>query len=143
MKLPHRGAAGFLHQFFFFFSFYREELPTAEPTTNWAHPIVVARKSSLKNEPSKRKFQRKILDPFTTCFKGTKMSGGNKNDDFAAFAGQHAAPHATNGNGEYYEDEYDGEEMDFEPQNGYHEELNVEEAPAKKAKVKGMKDPER
>ena len=71
------------------------------------------------------------------------MSGGNKNDDFAAFAGQHAAaPHATNGNGEYYEDEYDGE-MDFEPQNGYHDELNVEEAPAKKAKVKGIKDPER
>ena len=63
----------------------------------------------------------------------------SKNDDFAAFAGQHAAnPPATNGNGngEYY-DEYDDGEMDFEPQNGYHEEdIHVEEAPAKKARVK-------
>lgn len=78
-------------------------------------------------------------------------------DDFAAF--QHQAGsytnghHGTNGNNEehyQYEEQYD-EELDFEPQNGYHDqdlmptlaELEPEPVQGKKEKVKAMKNPER
>ena len=75
-------------------------------------------------------------------------------DDFAAF--QHQAGytngHHTNGNGDHYEyDQYE-EELDFEPQNGYHEQELMPalaeaypdpEPQGKKGKMKAMKNPER
>jgi hypothetical protein len=72
------------------------------------------------------------------------MSGNKSPDEFASFQQQGFNP-GQNGAEYEYEEEFEEDELDFEPQNGYSDDMPAlatyeRPASAKKEKVKSMKE---